>query len=78
MCRYNISIDDALMSKVRSTVIDAEDEEKWLQEQVTLMLMQMISQRSFNKPKMTLAQSLRGIIKLPKDFDYKKELEERD
>ena len=42
------------------------------------MLMQMISRKKNNKPKMTLAQSLRGIIKLPKDFDYKKELEERD
>ncbi|MBQ9561607.1 MAG: hypothetical protein IJV10_04950 [Prevotella sp.] len=45
MCRYNISIDDTLMGKVRSTIVDVEDEEKWLQEQVTLMLMQMISQR---------------------------------
>lgn len=78
MCRYNISIDDSLMGKVRSTIVDVEDEEKWLQEQVTLMLMQMISRKKNNKPKMTLAQSLRGIIKLPKDFDYKKELEERD
>ena len=78
MCRYNISIDDSLMTKVRSTIVDVEDEEKWLQEQVTLMLMHMISRKKNNKPKMTLAQSLRGIIKLPKDFDYKKELEERD
>ncbi len=45
MCRYNISIDDSLMREVRSTIVDVEDEEKWLQEQVTLMLMQMISQR---------------------------------
>lgn len=44
MCRYNISIDDNLMGKVRSTFINVKDEEQWLQEQVTLMLMQMISQ----------------------------------
>ena len=78
MCRYNISIDDNLMGKVRSTFINVKDEEQWLQEQVTLMLMQMISHKGSNKPKMTLAQGLRGIIMLPKDFDYKKELEERD
>lgn len=49
MCRYNISIDDTLMTKVRSTLINVEDEERWLQEQVTLMLMQMIDQRNREK-----------------------------
>ena len=41
MCRYNISIDDAVMDEVR------------------------------------LSQRLRGIGHAPKDFDYKKELEDR-
>ena len=49
MCRYNISIDDNLMGKVRSTFINVKDEEQWLQEQVTLMLMQMISHKGSNK-----------------------------
>lgn len=45
MCRYNISIDDKLMMQVKSTIADVEDEEKWLQEQFTLFLTQLIARK---------------------------------
>ena len=45
MCRYNISIDDNLMGKVRSTFINVKDEEQWLQDQFTLFLTQLIARK---------------------------------
>ena len=41
MCTYNISIDDALMEKVRNTIGDGIDETIWIQKQVELLLIQM-------------------------------------
>ncbi len=45
MCRYNISIDDNLMGKVRSTFVNVKDEEQWLQDQFTLFLTQLIARK---------------------------------
>ena len=54
MCKFNISIDDAIMEKVRPTIAKGMDENP-----------------------LRISQRLRGIGHAPKDFDYKKELEER-
>ena len=50
MCRYNISIDDNLMGKVRSTFINVKDEEQWLQDQFTLFLTQLIARKKSEEP----------------------------
>ena len=46
MCRYNISIDDKLMERVRPSIGEGIDEEQWLQQQLTLLLLQMTSAKA--------------------------------
>ena len=77
MCRYNISIDDAVMDEVRPSITRGMDENAWVQMQVETLFTKM-AEETRNKPqKLMLSQRLRGIGHAPKDFDYKKELEDR-
>ena len=41
MCRYNISIDDAVMEKVRPSITQGMDEDAWVQLQVEMLFSQM-------------------------------------
>lgn len=77
MCTYNISIDDALMARVRPAFADNEAISAWMQSQVEILLWQMVSnQPNVSAPKVKLSQRLRGIAHAPATFDYKAELPE--
>lgn len=41
MCVYNISVDDALMEKIRPVISEGMEESKWIQQQVELLLVQV-------------------------------------
>ena len=41
MCIYNISVDDALMEKVRPAIGEGVEESKWMQQQVEMLLIQV-------------------------------------
>lgn len=41
MCVYNISVDDALMEKVRPAIGKDMEESKWMQQQVEMLLVQV-------------------------------------
>ena len=45
MCRYNISIDDAVMDEVRPSIMSGMDEGAWVQLQVEMLFSQMAAQR---------------------------------
>ena len=77
MCRYNISIDDAVMDEVRPSITRGMDENEWVQMQVETLFAQMAAEARNKPQKRMLSQRLRGIGHAPKDFDYKKELEDR-
>lgn len=77
MCKFNISIDDAIMEKVRPTIAKGMDENAWVQMQVDMMFSKMAERLKKQNHTLRLSQRLRGIGHAPKDFDYKKELEER-
>ena len=78
MCKYNIAIDDAVMEEVRPSISKGMDEATWVQLQVEALFSQMAAKAKRRRSgKMMLSQKLRGIGHAPKDFDYKKELEER-
>lgn len=78
MCKYNIAIDDALMEEVRPVITDGTEEGAWVQMQVETLFAQMAENaRNKKKKDLRLSQRLRGIGHAPKDFDYKKELENR-
>lgn len=78
MCKYNIAIDDAVMEEVRASITIDMDEAKWVQHQVELYFAKMAADaKSKNSRQLLLSQRLRGIGHAPKDFDYKKELEDR-
>ena len=78
MCKYNIAIDDALMEEVRPVITDGMEEGAWVQMQVEALFAQMAENaRNKKKKDLRLSQRLRGIGHAPKDFDYKKELENR-
>jgi len=78
MCIYNISIDDALMERVRPALGDNDAVSRWMQAQIVGLLQQMVDGMQQNETKTTLSSRLRGIAAhAPKDFDYKKELENR-
>lgn len=77
MCKYNIAIDDAVMEKVRPTITEGMDENAWVQQQVEKLFSKIAESVSLKGHSMRLSQRLRGIGHAPKDFDYKKELEER-
>lgn len=42
MCTYNISIDDALMERVRPSITKGVEESQWMQQQIELWLMQFV------------------------------------
>ena len=73
MCKYNIAIDDAVMEEVRPSITKGMDEDAWVQLQVEALFSRMAAEPQ----KLMLSQRLRGIGHAPKDFDYKKELEDR-
>ena len=77
MCRYNISIDDAVMDEVRPSITRGMDENEWVQMQVETLFAQMAAEARNKPQKLMLSQRLRGVGHAPKDFDYKKELEDR-
>ena len=45
MCRYNISIDDAVMEEVRPSITSGMDEDSWVQLQVEMLFSQMAASR---------------------------------
>ena len=66
------------MEKVRPTITSGMEESAWVQLQVEMYFSQMAADVKNQQPKkQMLSQRLRGIGRAPKDFDYKKELEER-
>ena len=78
MCKYNIAIDDAVMEEVRPSITNGMDEDAWVQLQVEALFSRMAEDaRNKKKNSLRLSQRLRGIGHAPKDFDYKKELEDR-
>lgn len=78
MCNYSIAIDEAVMEKVRPSITEGMEEATWVQLQVEMLFSQMAAKAKTAKPHhQMLSQRLRGIAHAPKDFDYKKELEER-
>ena len=78
MCNYNIAIDEAVMKEVRPSITEGMEENAWVQLQVEMLFSRMAAKAKMVKPhQQMLSQRLRGIAHAPKDFDYKKELEER-
>lgn len=77
MCRFNIAIDDAVMEDVRPSITSGMDEDAWVQLQVEMFFSRMAAEARKKSQKLMLSQRLRGIGHAPKDFDYKKELEDR-
>lgn len=78
MCTYNISIDDALMDRVRPAFADNAAVSHWMQTQIEVLLTQMAAAMSEKtQPKQSLSARLRGIGHAPQGFDYKHELVER-
>lgn len=45
MCKFSISIDDAVMEEVRPSIIDGMDEKAWVQLQVEMLFAQMAASR---------------------------------
>ena len=78
MCTYNISISDAVVEDVRPAFADDDSLSQWLQQQMELLLIQYATSLKRKKSEgKGLSSRLRGIATAPKDFDYKKELENR-
>ena len=78
MCNFNVAIDDAVMEAIRPTITEGMDEKTWVQEQVQTLFAKMAENaKNRMKNNLSLSQRLRGIGHAPKDFDYKKELENR-
>jgi len=78
MCTYNISISDAVIEDVRPAFADDDSLSRWLQQQMELLLIQYATSLKRKKSEgKSLSSRLRGIATAPKDFDYKKELENR-
>ena len=66
------------MEEVRPSITGGMDESAWVQLQVEMLFSRMAADvKNKHSKKLMLSQRLRGIGKAPKDFDYKKELEER-
>ena len=77
MCNFNVAIDDAVMKDVRPTITEGMEEGAWVQLQVQTLFAKMAADaRNKKKNGLSLSQRLRGIGHAPKDFDYKKELED--
>ncbi len=46
MCTYNISIDNAVMEKVRPAIASGVSEQEWLQHQVNIMIQQILESQN--------------------------------
>ena len=46
MCTYNISIDNAVMEKVRPAIASCVSEQEWLQHQVNIMIQQILESQN--------------------------------
>ena len=78
MCIFNVAIDDAVMEVVRPTITKGMEESAWVQMKVQTLFAKMAENaKQKKKNSLRLSQRLRGIGHAPKDFDYKKELENR-
>jgi len=77
MCKYNITIDDALMEEVRPSIGNGVDEVAWVQLQVEALFKKLAAKAKSQKKHVMLSQRLRGIGTAPEGFNYKKELEGR-
>ena len=78
MCNFIVAIDDAIMEIVRPTITEGMEESAWVQMQVQTLFTKMAENaKRSKKDGLSLSQRLRGIGHAPKDFDYKKELENR-
>ena len=78
MCNFIVAIDDAIMEVVRPTITEGMEESAWVQMQVQTLFAKMAENAKQSKKNgLSLSQRLRGIGHAPKDFDYKKELENR-
>lgn len=78
MCTYNISISDAVIEDVRPAFADDDSLSRWLQQQMELLLIQYATSLKRKKSEgKSLSSRLRGIATVPRDFDYKEELENR-
>jgi len=66
------------MEEVRPTIAKGMEENDWVQMQVEMLFAKMAERvRARKSNSLSLSQRLRGIGHAPKDFDYKKELEDR-
>jgi len=66
------------MKDIRPTITEDMEEDAWVQMQVQMLFAKMAEDaRNNKKHSLSLSQRLRGIGHAPKDFDYKKELENR-
>lgn len=66
------------MEEIRPAITKGMPENEWVQMQVDTLFAKIAeSVRSKKSQSLSLSQRLRGIGHAPKDFDYKKELEER-
>ena len=71
-------INESSRSIIRPTITEGMEEGAWVQLQVQTLFAKMAEDaRNKKKNSLRLSQRLRGIGHAPKDFDYKKELEER-
>ena len=77
MCKYNITIDDALMEEVRPSIGNGVDEVAWVQLLVEALFKKLAAKAKSQKKHVMLSQRLRGIGTAPEGFNYKKELEGR-
>jgi hypothetical protein len=77
MCSYDIALDDTLVNKIRPAFTDNDAIAKWMQQQVEAMVLQLATSMEHSKEKTPLSKRLRGVVKAPKDFDYKVELANR-
>lgn len=78
MCNFIVAIDDAIMEVVRPTITEGMEESAWVQMQVQTLFAKMAENAKQSKKNgLSLSKRLRGIGHAPKDFDYKKELENR-
>lgn len=78
MCTYNISVNDTLMETIRPAFPNELALEQWLQQQMDIIIIEFAAKQQVPiNSKQPLSQRLRGIAKVPENFDYKEELANR-
>ena len=78
MYTYRISVDETLIERALPAFEDKKAVRGWMQSQIESILIQMASSHARKPAAQKLSQRLRGIAaQAPRDFDYKKELEQR-